>query len=273
MDDTTPYGTFAPTPLQARLLHLTQSMPVSWIGRRGALFLRKAALMLARDRLDASADGIKMRAYLRDNVSERKYIFMPQFFDATERNLLAARLKPGDTFVDIGANAGIYSLTAAKAVGSNGRVLAIEPNPDLVTRIKYNMEINGFLPQLRVENSCVSDKTGTVSLVFDNDNLGGSSIVAERSSRKIDVPAKPLTEILHEHGIRHINALKIDIEGAEDKALAPFFATAADFLYPDIIIIENSPRDWRIDLCALFIAKGYALHATTRMNMIWVRTP
>lgn len=273
MDDVTPYGTFAPTGLQARLLRLTQSMPVSWIGRRGALFLRKAVLIFAKDRLDAAADGIKMRVHLRDNVSERKYIFMPQFFDATERKLLGARLKPGDTFVDIGANAGIYSLTAAKAVGENGCVLAIEPNPDLVTRIRYNMEINGFLPQLRIENSCVSDRAGTVSLIFDNDNLGGSSIVAERSSRKIDVPAKPLTEILKEHGIHHINALKIDIEGAEDIALAPFFATASDFLYPDIIIIENSPRAWRVDLCALFIAKGYMHATTTRMNMIWTRLP
>jgi precorrin-6B methylase 2 len=51
-------------------------------------------------------------------------------------------LKPGDTFIDVGANIGYYTILASKLVGVNGRVLAIEPVPQTANILKINLLLN-----------------------------------------------------------------------------------------------------------------------------------
>lgn len=273
-DNTSPFGTYKLNALDQWFLRQAQTMPVSWLGRRLALILRKGVLCRGPKIIDAVVDGLQLRLYMQDNVSERKFLFMPQFFDGFERQLLKEKLKAGDTFVDVGANAGIYTLTAAALVGSIGRVLSIEPNPAVLERLKFNMALNGFNPM--IEQAGVSDSEGSFDLTLDDTNLGGSSLVAERSdkkisARKINVRCAPLLSILQKHGIETIHALKIDIEGAEDKALIPFFKNAPKTLHPALIILENSPQDWRQDLPRTLQQAGYRLLQTTRMNMVWGR--
>lgn len=268
-DVVSPFGTYRLDRRQEKCLRWAQSMPVGWMGRRVALVLRKSVLMDDTGVIDAVVDGLMMRLYMRDNVSERKFLFMPQFFDAHERGLLKRRLAPGDIFVDIGANAGIYSMTAAALVGHEGKVLSIEPNPALVDRLVFNMTLNGFDHQMLVEQAGVSDKAGYFDLVFDASNLGGSSIVAVRSDEKITVRCHTLLDIVMKYHLPRIDALKIDIEGAEDKALVPFFKAAPAALYPKTLIVENSPKDWKMDLQAVLQGAGYKLLETTRMNMVW----
>jgi FkbM family methyltransferase len=261
------FGTYALTPLHGRFLSWAQSMPVSWLGRRGALFLRKAVLLAGQGVVDAVVDGLKLRLYMRDNVSERKFLFMPQFFDKSERDLLKRSLKPGDVFVDIGANAGIYTMTAAALVGSEGKVLSIEPNPMVLDRLRFNAGLNGFGSRVITEQAAVSDASGAFDLVLDDSNLGGSSLVAARSDRKITVQCHRLMDVLSRHGMTRIAALKIDIEGAEDKALIPFLRDAPPEMLPRHIILENSV--WQQDLKGALTKAGYRLAETTRMNMIW----
>jgi hypothetical protein len=74
--------------------------------------------------------------------------------------------------------------------------------------------------------------------------------------------------ILNEAGIASIDALKIDIEGAEDLALAPFLREAANELLPRLVLIEDRP-DWTIDLYALLGQRGYAQWARSRHNIIF----
>lgn len=268
-DFSSPFGAYALKKREAQLLRWAQGMPASWFGRRAALLLRKTVLSSGHATVDATVDGLKMRLYMKDNVSERKFLFMPQFFDSFERGLLKKELPQGGTFVDIGANAGIYTLTAAACVGATGHVLSIEPNPAVLDRLKFNMSLNGFEHCVQVEQSCVSDTEGTVELTLDDTNLGGSSIVAERSSKKISVSAYPLTAILAKHNISKIDALKIDIEGAEDQALIPFFTAAPKTLFPKLLILENSSRQWKQDLPAALKAAGYAMVKETRMNFVY----
>ncbi|MBI3441273.1 MAG: FkbM family methyltransferase, partial [Proteobacteria bacterium] len=169
-----PYGTYALGKHQNQLLRWAQSMPLSWLGRRSALALRKAVLLRGPAIVDAVVDGLKFRLYTKDNVSERKFLFMPQFFDHDERSLLKKTLKAGDTFVDVGANAGVYALTAAALVGDQGRVVAIEPNPSVLERLQFNSALNGFNNRFFFEQSGVSDTEGSFDLNLDDRNLGGS---------------------------------------------------------------------------------------------------
>lgn len=263
------FGTHALGPWRGRLLRAAQGQRANWLGRRIALVLRKLALKRGPGVIDAEVEGLRYRLHMRDNVSERKYLFMPQFFDAYERQLLRESLRPGDVFVDIGANAGIYSLTAAAAVGPDGRVLSVEPNPRMVERLALNLSLNGFRDRAILEQAAVSDCAGEFALTLDDRNLGGASLVNRRSEHSIRVRCERLEDLLARHGIARVHALKIDIEGAEDRALAPFFASAPPSLHPDILIIENSRQDWKQDLPAIFAAAGYVLLRETRMNLVY----
>lgn len=263
------FGAYALGKHHTQLLRWAQGMPVSWLGRRAALILRKAVLQGELKIVDAVVDHLNLRLYMTDNVSERKFLFMPQFFDRAERDLLKQHLGAGSIFVDIGANAGIYSMTAASLTGPTGMVLAIEPNPQVLDRLKFNMSLNGFDHQMQVEQAAVSDAEGYVDLVLDDSNLGGASLVTERSENKIRVSAHPLLSIVMKYHLPRIDAMKVDIEGAEDKALIPFFETAPAHLHPRYIIIENSPQDWQRDLSGALKQHGYQLLMTTRMNLVW----
>lgn len=268
-DVSAPFATHAFSPVADFFCRRAQAMPVNWIGRRLALACRKIALAGGARMADAEVEGLKFRFYLRDNVSERKYLFMPQFFDAFERGLLRLKLKADGVFVDVGANAGIYTMTAAACVGAGGRVIAVEPNPAVLERLLFNAALNGVSSRVTPVQAGVSDAEGQFSLVLDESNLGGSSLVERRSDKSISVPCYTLLQIAARAGIGKIDAMKIDIEGAEDRALVPFLQSAPDGLLPALLILENSPQAWKADLPAALRQRGYRQSAVTRMNQVW----
>jgi FkbM family methyltransferase len=260
------FGKYSLTGWRARLLKLAQTMPANWLGKRLALVCRKLVLNKGPDIIDSSIDQIRFRLHMRDNVSERKFLFLPQFFDNDERALLNQILTPTATFIDIGANAGIYTLTAAAA---GARVIAIEPNPAVLERLQFNLAANQLSHLVSPVQKGVSDTTGSFELTLDTSNLGGSSLVSRRAGPRLTIECALLLSILLEEGVTQIDALKIDIEGAEDRALVPFFNTADASLFPKFIIIENSETQWQQDLPALLLKKGYARIKRTRMNSVW----
>jgi len=66
-------------------------------------------------------------------------------------------------------------------------------------------------------------------------------------------------------------ALKIDVEGAEDKVLVPFFSSAPEALWPNLIIIEDTRNLWRIDLFSLLAERGYIISTRTKLNVMMRR--
>lgn len=265
-----PYGFYTPKAFAQKLISQAQNMPANWLGRRAALLLRRLVLSKkGMTIIDATVDGMKLRLHVTDNISERKFLFTPQLFDPQERKILNDTLKPGDVFVDIGANAGLYSLIAARHVGISGRVLAIEPHPVMIERMAYNIGLNGFDNTVVIEQAAVSDAMGAVDLFIKAGNLGETSLVNEQGFGRLTAASLPLLNIVNKHNLVRIDAMKIDIEGAEDRALLPFFKAAPVSLHPQIIIIENSRDVWNKDLPGELIAQGYALLVKTRMNLVW----
>lgn len=266
------FGTYALPATEAKILSLAQGLPANWLGRRLALILRKLVLRGRGIIVDATVEGMKLRLHTGDNISERKFLFMPQFFDFYERNLMKETLSPGSIFVDIGANAGIYSLTASALVGNSGRVLAIEPNPKVLARLRFNAALNGFDSRIVYAPYAAADKEGSFDLTLDDSNLGGSSLVIDRGGARITVTCRPLLDIVNENRLSCIDMLKADIEGAEDQALIPFLDSAPSHLYPRLIILENAKDGWQCDLPGALQKAGYLLLKTTRMNQVWKKT-
>lgn len=90
---------------------------------------------------------------------------------------LKRRLRPGDTYIDVGANVGYFSLLAAQLVGEKGRVVAIEASPTFHARILRHAELNDC-HHLRAVNAAVADERKTVTLILaSSNNMGAASIV------------------------------------------------------------------------------------------------
>ncbi|MFA5899899.1 MAG: FkbM family methyltransferase, partial [Hyphomicrobium sp.] len=93
---------------------------------------------------DIEVDGLKLRCRMDDNYTEQMAIERSGHNNRVGIDLITSYLKPGDVFVDIGANCGLYALFAARAVGRAGRVVAVEPLPEMLTRLRFNVVANGF---------------------------------------------------------------------------------------------------------------------------------
>src|SRR2546423_5863387 len=115
--DSSPWGAYLPGAYDRAVLALTRAMPANWIGQRLAILFRRLIMSrIGEGCRDTMLWGMRLRLYPRRNGCEKNALFTPQMFDTTERRVLAEALgRKGKkfTFVDIGANVGLYSLYLA----------------------------------------------------------------------------------------------------------------------------------------------------------------
>lgn len=266
-----PFGAFPVAPSHRWLLAITRRLPTRGIGKNLAHLLRRPFILTHRTVVDDVVDGLRLRVHLRGNVCERRYFFTPRLYDRAEYDFIGANLPSGGRFVDVGANVGLYSLWAGAAAGPTGRILALEPNPAALERLRFNIDVNGFADRIEVVPVAAGDTDGELELWLDPSNLGGSS--ARRTDRQtaVRVPVRPLLDIVSDAGLERIDILKLDIEGYEDAVLLPFLRAAPEGLLPCAIIIEDSRERWHQDLLGQLERRNYRIRHRGRMNLILVR--
>ncbi len=271
MNDLRPFGALAPSGFSQWVIERTRALPQSWAGRRLAMGLRHLALgFMKRGPVDLETFGIRMRLYPYNNICEKRILFTPQYFDPEELELLEKRVSDNFTFVDIGANVGWYSLWVASRAGASARILALEPQPEIFDRLTYNIRLNPF-GTIKAVACAVADKTGELTLFLDPKNRGESSvkIVGSSPSDTLRVPAVTLLDLLRREGFTRVDAVKLDVEGAEDLILDPFFRDAPASLHPSLFIIEDGRDKWQADLPKLLEGHGYRLALQTRLNLVY----
>jgi FkbM family methyltransferase len=156
--------------------------------------------------------------------------------------LLRALLKPGDHFVDCGANIGYFTFAAVKAVGPAGRVDAFEPDPVNRTRLEENLAANGSPANVHVHPVALSDHSGEATLYHPEQasrNHGEASLFA--SADVASTPYKVKLARLDEEIDRTPQFIKMDIEGAELLALKGMSALLKAER-PPMLIIEHNPE-------------------------------
>jgi methyltransferase, FkbM family len=266
------FGHYTPDEVTAGRIAWCRDLPTNWLGKQLAQWQRKRVMNSLEGPLDLCLDGIKMRVVLVDNVSERSFVFMPWRFDALERDLMLKLLPKDGVLVDIGANAGIYSCLAANHLGQSGVVVAIEPNPEMVTRLRFNLDAtlaeNTEKPRIEIQAIAVSDEAGNLPFYLNQKNLGASSLTDDQQGREIEVQSRPLLEMIKELKLSRIHVLKCDIEGSEDRALLPFFTDAPNHLLPGCVIIEHNHAQWQQPLLEVIKQRGYLESHRTRMNVV-----
>lgn len=271
---TPPFGTYAPTRWQARLIAWTRGLSPTWLGKRTAFFLRRLMITFLRHPLDVEVFGQRMRLHPFSNNPEKQILFTPQFFDAAERAKLADRITDDMVFIDVGANVGAYALFVAGRAGPNARILAVEPLPTVFDRLVSNIALNPGLP-IKAVACALADRDGDMTLFVDARNSGESSIKvlgwAGESGQSLQVPARTLLGLVEDEGLERIDAIKLDAEGAEDLILVPFLRDAPAHLLPRLVIIENVMGRWQTDCIALLKQMGYRMVVRTRLNAVLER--
>jgi len=254
-----PFGTHPPSILQIVVRRIGRRLPQAWLGRRIAAWLRHLVKQTAEGPVDVSVFDFPMRLWLQDNACERRLMVTPHFFDPIEFSLLRRLVCKDFQFVDLGANAGIYSLFVGRLAGPGAKILSVEPQPVMLARLRANIALN----QLRVHiaATAVSENAGTAEFAVHSSNLGYTSINTRRRGRGerriVLMPTRPLLDLVTECGFTRIDALKADIEGAEDRALIPFMEQAPSYLWPKLFIIEDNRREWARDCFSFLEDRGY----------------
>jgi FkbM family methyltransferase len=264
-----PFGAFAPNAAQAAIISLARRTGL----KRGAFrpWMSRLIDLLRSGPLDVPYQGASFRFYHQGSATERGALLNPDY-NIEELDFLRTHAPKGGVFVDVGANVGTYAMPLARHVGEGGTVIAIEPHPVTHARLAFNNAASRF-SQVKLVAAAVGESDGELMIETDGDNLGASHIVSNDASAKaIKVPSLRLQRILEQAGVSHVDALKIDIEGYEDRALIPFFKEAPQALWPRAVVIEHLSKDeWLADCIADMLARGYAQAGRTRSNTLLVR--
>jgi FkbM family methyltransferase len=164
------------------------------------------------------------------------HIIRNGYFDLHVTRFLERFLRPGMTYVDVGANIGVYAVPAARSVGAAGRVIAIEALPRLQTFLVDNFSINGLLDRVLILPFAAADSAGELKLYDFGRYDGASTIVARvaqlQEKRLLDTPrqllvqSRTLSTLLRDAAVARADLIKIDVEGSEWEVLQG----ARDFL-------------------------------------------
>jgi FkbM family methyltransferase len=158
------------------------------------------------------------------NFLEWRIFFLGEY-EPEVTSALETHSPVGGTVIDVGANVGIHTLIMAHSVGK-GTVLAIEPVPELFTRLLRNIALNG-LCNVTAEQVAVTDRSCTVTLFLPSGEPGTSGtrrLAASMAYSPDRVPLRvmgiTLDELVARHHLTRVDLIKIDVEGFEGSVLA-----------------------------------------------------
>jgi FkbM family methyltransferase len=213
---------------------------MNWVARQGA------GPFWAR--LPADLGGLMFGCDLRD-VLMREVCFTGRY-EPQETSLVADLLGPGMTFVDVGANWGYFTLLGAHLVGAAGRVVSIEADPRACRALRANVDRNA-LKAVSVVGAAAADKPGSLVLrsygAESNDSANFGVTLATHTAAgdlSFEIQTMPLDAILDDAGVERVDLLKMDIEGAEERALQGL-QRRLDAGSIDRIILELHPAHLR----------------------------
>lgn len=228
-----------------RLIELTlrsyaRVAPTERGGYRLARFVRRFRGPHARRDLFRTPGGLTLELDL-DRYPDCTMAFGLYELDTIQ--VMRRLLRPGDHFVDGGANIGYLTMAAAQLVGPNGRVDAFEPHPDNRARLEANLHRNGLADRVRVHAAALSDAAGTATLhrfSDDGGNHGMASLFAGDGAvvtTSVQVPTVRMDDALA--GTSPV-LVKLDLEGAESVAITGMqrLLTAE---HPPAVILEHNP--------------------------------
>lgn len=159
-------------------------------------------------------------------------------------DLILGLLEENDTFVDVGANVGYYSILASRIVGEKGQVISIEPYPSTAEVLGLNVRINN-LRNIRLVPKVAWSKKSTISMHVPTGHYGWATTYGKwRESESCSVEAMPLDAICEE--VASVKLLKIDVEGSEYQVLRGARETLKKARYVILEVSRDTDRVMRL---------------------------
>ena len=240
-----------------RLMNVIRPLPVKGKGRLIDPLLPRSGVRSAR------VFEARMDLDLADLIQRGVYIGC---FERMESSWVRRTLKPGMTFVDVGANIGYFSLLARSLVGGSGRVIAFEPNPRLRTKLADAVAAAG-LKGVVVHPIGLSDHEGELTLhlppkAAGNENASMIEWEDSEGWEHVPVRVRRLDAVLAESGVDFVDLMKIDVEGHERQAFEGLGDRLGDGSIGRILCEFNDPALKQAgtsspELRAFLLSKGF----------------
>jgi FkbM family methyltransferase len=219
-------------------------------------------------------EGLRARLFLGNDLS--RCVYVGGSFEPNEFLFWKTVLKPGMVFLDGGANEGLYTLFAARAVGEQGLVIAVEPGRREFERLRANMKLNGCRNARHVQ-AALYGATGRGSLAIaeyghEGQNTLGRKVanpnVATIGTEEVDLTT--LDRLVKAERLSRLDGVKLDLEGSEARALAGARRVIDEFrpllqieLSEDALRLQDSSRAAIVDLLR---SVGYRLFVFDRTS-------
>ncbi len=171
-------------------------------------------------RVQVFSSGARYELDLSEFV-QRKFYF--RSYERRELRFVRSALSVGDLFVDVGANVGLLSLCAARQVGERGRILAIEPAPENLTRLRVNVRLNPR-SDITVLPVAIGATRGTIELGMPESqagiqNSGARSITSSENQIEVDLITIDDAVAQWTSGGDMVQLVKLDVEGMENEVV------------------------------------------------------
>lgn len=252
------FGSHAPNLVQRALICFGRKTFL----RRGKLrYLWSNLIFLFQRPLDIKRFGSSFRIGLHNNLIDYGLLLHPTY-NQVDIDFLREGLGPQSVCVDIGCNIGLYALQLSQ---SGAKVIAIDANEAMIETLRFNAAASK-VENFEIVHAAVSDGEGRADLAIHNDDL---AIVGLVENPEGALQTRALSSILNDYNVERIDALKIDIEGFEDRALAPFLENAAADLLPKRIVIERTGSEDYPACVRAFAKRGYTVVGRSRQNSFY----
>lgn len=192
------------------------------------------------DHIITKLKGFPVKLKYDPNTYIGRYIYYRGVFEEQILDKMSELLKPGMTFLDVGANIGLHSVVSASILGKGGKVISIEPQSKVYQQLSENISLNN-LENITVYKCALgskSEKRELYQISSTNDGQATLALSTEESPKSVEtVEVRPLGEIASEAGVDKIDGVKIDVEGAEFEVLKG----ASEFFqhhWPSFMLIE-----------------------------------
>lgn len=193
-------------------------------------------------------------------------------YEPSETRFVLSNLKPGDVFLDIGANVGWFAILAADRVGPNGRVHAFEPRAETARLLDRSIVDNGFSERVRLHVTALGAEDGVGRLLGSetSTNLGGFRLArdADEAFPRMTSETVSLTALDSLPIEAPVRLIKLDVEGAEPQVLEgarKLIARDRPLILSEVFApgLRHVSNQEPADYAALVAGLGYRMYALT----------
>jgi FkbM family methyltransferase len=162
------------------------------------------------------------------------------YFESLELDLFAKAAEGSAIVLDIGANIGLFSCVAGKALRSDGAVYAFEPIAENAAYFRRNL-LNNHLTNVQLIESAVGQEVGELDIFVSSESIATHSASSRysRSSERVSVPMTSIDAFVTSRGIGHVDVIKTDVEGYDGYVLKGAMETIKS--HRPTIFVEYAP--------------------------------